>query len=146
MVDTILAEAALKSCARKRFNYSETENKIYGIDHGGQVETTLNLSELRFGELQGMVFADSTDPTDDPAQQNLFLASSGETAAVIELSLTAISPLAVPADAKPTTLVNIIDSSLWDPPNPDTSGVEFLYGTNRLFVVDVENVVAVFRK
>jgi uncharacterized protein YjiK len=118
--------------------YSSNENKIIGLNRNGQIEKSYDLSGLSLGELQGMVFTESTDPTDDPARQNLFLADSGNPSSVIELSLREVNPQDVPAGSLPTTLVNIIHSSEWNPPNPDTSGVEFLYPSNRLLVVDGE--------
>ncbi len=118
--------------------YDAGENKIVGLNRSGEIEKSYDLSGLSLGDLQGMAFAESTDPTDDPAQQNLFLADAGDSSSVIELSLLAVNPLSAPAGSLPTTLVNVIHSSQWSPPNPDTSGVEFLYPSNRLFVVDSE--------
>lgn len=118
--------------------YSKYEKKIIAVNQNGQLKKTLDISTLELENLQGMVFAHSTDPTDDPDQMNLFLADEGSRSRVIELSLTEIGSLEFLTETISTSVVRVVDTSAWSPPSPDPAGIEYLPGTNRLFVVDSE--------
>jgi hypothetical protein len=118
--------------------YSESEKKIIAVNEAGQLTESLDLIDLELENIQGMVFANSTDPTDDPDQMNLFLADEGSRSRVIELSLTEINPPEFLAESISTSVVRVIDTSIWSPASPDPAGIEYLLATNRLFVVDSE--------
>lgn len=122
--------------------YSTNDDMVYAINDTGSIVSSLDLSSLNINNLSGMAFAPSSDMTDDSTQMNLFIADSGtslEEAKVVELSLTEpVLDQAVINASIPTTLVNIIDGSAWSPPNPDSSGLEYLIAENRLMVSDSE--------
>ena len=75
---------------------SPAEQKLYEITETGQLVTTFDMSPFNLIDPQGLVFADSGDPTDDHNKINLYLADSGlasnvadqAVGRIIEFSLT----------------------------------------------------------
>src|SRR3990172_8824159 len=125
---------------------SPVEQKLYELSESGRVVSTRDLAPLKLMDLQGMVFAPSGDPTDDPAIMNLYLADSGLSAApsqpsrrgaILEVALTPPVLVALPASIQ-ASLVQTIDTSQWNPPSPDPVGIEFRPATGRLLVSDSE--------
>src|SRR3990172_1983385 len=125
---------------------SPVEQKLYELSESGRVVATRDLAPLKRIDLQGMVFAPSGDPTDDPAIMNLYLADSGLSAApgqaskrgaISEVALTPPVLVALPASIQ-ASLVQTIDTSQWEPPSPDPAGIEFRPATGRLVVRDSE--------
>ena len=122
---------------------SPTEQRIYEVTETGQLVSTLDVSVLELRDPQGMFFAPSADSTDDPAIMNLYIADSGLQAGasnggqIVELSFQA---LALPPGTTllPSTLVNIIDTSIWDPPSPDPAGVDYWPSREHLLIADSE--------
>src|SRR6185503_14303001 len=119
---------------------------LYGLDAGGGIVSRLDLSALALCDPQGMVFAPSGDPTDDPLKRNLYLATSGrpggnraDSGQIVELALaetaTAITTLST---TTPALLVRTIKTSSWSPASPDPAGLTYLPGTNRLLITDSE--------
>ena len=127
---------------RNLYVYSVNDDMVYAVNETGSIVSSLDLTSLNINNLSGMTFAPSSDMTDASTQMNLFLADSGtnmEEAKVVELSLTEpVVDQAVINASLPTTLVNIIYGSAWSPPNPDSSGLEYLIAENRLMVSDSE--------
>jgi hypothetical protein len=119
------------------YTYSTEEHRIYALSGDGEISASFDITELGIEELGGLEIAPSTDGTDDPAQTNLFLVDSGSNSGVVELSTTEPLVLA-PQALVSASLVNVIDSSTWSPPNPDASGVAYLYAQNRLMISDSE--------
>src|SRR3989304_3486381 len=124
-----------------------TEQKLYEVTLSGEVMAERDLAEFGLKDPQGMVFAPSTDQTDDPSQINLFLADSGQndaqvtsdsqsTGQILELSL--VQPVAAAAVTFTSSLVRTTDMSTIKPPSPDPSGITYLPNNNRLMVVDGE--------
>jgi hypothetical protein len=106
-----------------------------------------------------MTFSPSVDNTDDPGIYNLTVLDDGQagktslfsftstgqqttspTSQIMEVSL--ITPMALPPGTSllPTTLVNIIDTSIaaWSPSSPDTAGVDYWPLTGGLLISDSE--------
>jgi len=115
---------------------SPLEQTLYELNEAGQVLSTRDLSALPLGDSQAMVFAPSGDSTDDPSQMSLYIADSGQTDAVIELSF--IQPAAPAVASFASTLVRTVDASRWSPPSPDASGITYLNSSNTLLVSDCE--------
>jgi sugar lactone lactonase YvrE len=123
------------------------EQKLYEVTIGGEVVAERDLQEFGLKDPQGMVFAPSSDQTDDPSQFSLFLADSGQndvqvtadsqgTGQILELSLS--QPVAAAAATFTSTLVRTTDMSNMSPPSPDPSGITYLPNSNRLMVTDGE--------
>ena len=109
---------------------------LFELTEAGQVLYTRDLSGLPLGDPQAMVFAPSGDTTDDPSQMSLYIADSGQTGAVIELSF--IQPAAPAVASFASTLVRTVDASRWSPPSPDPAGITYLNSSNTLLVSDSE--------
>ena len=123
--------------------YSEAEEYIYAVDDTGTIVSNINLSSIELDNLSGMTFAPSSDSTDDGSQMNLFLIDSGKNnsgSTIIELSLTepVLSEAFIAEAVAQTTIINIIDTSVWSPPNPDSSGLAYLLTEDRLMISDSE--------
>ena len=122
------------------------EQKLVELTQSGDVVASRDLARLGLQDPQGMVFASSTDQTDDPSQINLFLADSGQsehtvsesqsTGQVLELSLD--QPVAAAAAAFTSSLVRTTDLSAVSPPSPDPSGITYLPNSNTLLMSDSE--------
>ncbi|HXV70607.1 MAG TPA: Calx-beta domain-containing protein, partial [Acidimicrobiia bacterium] len=109
------------------------------VDEQGAIQTTFDLGSVTLSDPSAMVFAPSSDPTDDPAAQNLFILDAGDQQSmggVVEVSLEAAALLAAPIDTG--TLVQTIQTSSWSPSSPDPAGVVFLPADDELVVVDSE--------
>jgi len=109
---------------------------LYEVAATGQVVAIRDLTGIELGESQGMVFAPSGDQTDDPLQMSLYIADSGQTGAVIELSF--IQPAAPAESTFPATLIQTIDTSQFSPPSPDPSGLAYLPISGTLMIGDGE--------
>jgi uncharacterized protein YjiK len=123
------------------------EEKLVELNVGGEIIATRYLTEFGLQDPQGLVFAPSSDQTDDPSQFNLFLADSGhedgqatsnyESAGQIrELSL--VQPLETAAATFTSSIVRTTNLGAISPPSPDPSGITYLRGSNRLMVTDGE--------
>jgi hypothetical protein len=79
---------------------SPARGLLYGVDGSGAVEKTYDLGAIELGgaglqDLRALVFAPSSDPTDDPATHHLFIADKGSSSTlggVAEVSLAAAEP------------------------------------------------------
>ena len=125
--------------------HSPEEKTLYEIDEKGSVLSLRDLSDIRLDDPQAMVFAPSGDPTDDPGSMSLYIADSGpgsEQASgdgqIVELSLTEPDRMDLPASNFVPYLIQVIDTSLWNPPSPDPTGVDYFPSIGRLVIVDSE--------
>jgi DNA-binding beta-propeller fold protein YncE len=141
---------------------SPAEQELYELTATGQVVTTRSLSGFGLVDPQGLVSAPSGDLTDDLSQMSLYIADSGQvsqqtletsTADSIqdataadgpqgsEGNITELSFTPVPEAAAATFvsgLVHTTDTSQWSPPSPDSAGITYHSGRNRLIVSDSE--------
>ena len=131
--------------------------KLYELSQDGNIISVFGLASLGVNSPSAMTFAPSVDNTDDPNIYNLFILDDGQTvktslfsftstrqqttssgAQIVELSL--IAPMALPPGTTvlPTTLINIIETSTWNPPSPDPSGVDYWPARQNLLIDDSE--------
>ncbi len=135
---------AFNPANRHLYVSSPAEQKIYEVSETGQLVSTLDVSVLRLRDPQGMFFAPSADPTDDPAITNLYVADSGLQAGapgegqIVEVSFR--EPPALAAALVPASLVNTIDTSkaAWNPSSPDPAGIGYRPATGGLLISDSE--------
>ena len=140
---------------------NSVEQVLYEITDTGLVVAIRDLSAFNLVDPQGMVFAPSADMTDDPAQMNLFITDSGLIAQqtqevnslessqevnsgrdaqqrpgnITEFSFTQTVNLEAASTA---TLIQIIDTSAFVPPSPDTAGIAYIDASNTLLFSDSE--------
>ncbi|MEJ2737063.1 MAG: SdiA-regulated domain-containing protein, partial [Anaerolineae bacterium] len=129
------------------FVLAPVEQMLYELSLTGEVVASRDLSPFVLQNPQGMVFAPSGDSTDDPSKMSLYIADSGLNAGlegqttsqssgeIVELSFDEIEPQ---AETIAATLVQVIDTSLFDPPSPDPAGITYLESPGRLLVSDSE--------
>jgi hypothetical protein len=115
------------------------DDVLVGLDDEGDVVRTYDLSDASLVDPQAMTFAPSSDTSDDPDIYNLFVADAGgETTNGGVTEITLVQPLAVEAAVVTASVVQVIETSQWDPASPDPSGVVHLPGSDELVVVDSE--------
>jgi hypothetical protein len=128
--------------------------KIYELAQDGSIVSTFDLASLEIHNPSGMTFAPSVDNTDDPGIYDLFIldAGLGQTAKIgsslrattsadgqiVELSLFAPETLPPGTTLLPATLVHITETSTWNPPSPDPSGVDYWPARHNLLIDDSE--------
>ncbi|MFA9432480.1 putative Ig domain-containing protein [Egicoccus sp. AB-alg2] len=115
------------------------DDRLDALDESGQVQASYDLSDVTLVSPQEMVFAPSSDASDDPETYNLFVADAGSQTVlggVTEITLTEVSAANVPVET--ASLVRMIETSKWTPASPDPSGVTYLPGSDRLMVADSE--------
>ena len=127
---------------------SQGEQRLYELTEAGQLVTTRDVSGFELNVTQGMVFANSGDLTDDPEQTSLYIADSGlgaqgglaptiaQEGQIVELSLTEIAAPA--ARIFQSSLVQVIDTSQFIPPSPDSAGIAYLSSSDTLLMCDSE--------
>lgn len=121
---------------------SSSQKTLYELSQTGQVVNTRDVSKLGLKDPKSLVFAPSRDRTDNPQEESLYVADSGaNSAGIVELSFAATS-LASPNSQ--LYYVGTIDTSQYNPPSPDPSGIAYLdpantpSGSDRLFIADGE--------
>ncbi len=117
----------------------DSEQTLIQLDGRGRHVASFDLKSLGLMDPTAMVFAPTSDTTDDPANLNLFIADSGGAGnggGIVEASLDVIATATVPVDV--ATLVRTTATSGWNPASPDPSGVVFLGASQGLLVVDSE--------
>jgi DNA-binding beta-propeller fold protein YncE len=126
-----------------------SEKKLYELDEAGQPVSTRDVSALELSDVEGMLFAPSGDPTDDPSIMDLYLTDKGGSARpspgqqpgrIVELSVTApvLSASALAAPTVKASLVHTIDTSQWSPPSPDPAGITYIPSSKTLWISDSE--------
>jgi hypothetical protein len=142
---TALSSLAGKTLRGLAFNptdgllYTTDGHLLYGVDGKGNVAKTYDMGDTGVRNPVAMTFAPSTDNTDAPANQNLFIADAGDTSmlgGVAEATLAPQAALAAPVDSG--TLVRTIDTSAFSPASPDPSGLAYIPSTDRLELCDSE--------
>jgi len=112
---------------------------VHALGSTGDVVRSYDVSSVGIDSLEGMAFAPSSDATDDPAEQSLFVADSGDSSTLGRVAEVSLAPAAVAAAPNVNaTLVATVDTSLWSPPAPDTSGIAYMPGADRFVVADSE--------
>jgi uncharacterized protein YjiK len=121
---------------------SPSQKTLYELSQTGQVVNTRDVSKFGLKDPKSLVFAPSRDRTDNPQEQSLYVADSGaNSAGIVELSFT---PTALASPNTQLYYVGTIDTSQYNPPSPDPSGIAYLdpantpSGTDRLFIADGE--------
>jgi len=129
------------------------ENKLLELNRAGTLMAARDLSPAELVNPLGMAFAPSGDSTDDPANIDLYIADSGQSATpgarqgpgkIVELELvrtvSAPAPLmeSLAAVNETGNLVNTIQAWQFNPPAPDTAGVEYVPATDTLWIADSE--------
>ena len=151
------------------------QKKLYELTQDGDIVSTFDLASLGISNPSAMTFAPSVDNTDDPGIYDLFVLDDGQAtqaknglfaftstrqqtaesaSQIVELSFEA--PLALPSGTTllPSTLVRIIDTSIfnpctalpcpsngnlrWNPSSPDPAGIDYWPATNRFVISDSE--------
>ena len=135
------------------------QKKLYELTQDGTLVSTFDLASLGINNPSAMTFAPSVDNTDNPNIYDLFLLDDGQTTQakrglfsftstrqqtstsggqIVELSL--VIPMALPPGTTvlPATLVNLIQTSQWNPPSPDPSGVDYWPARQSLLIDDSE--------
>lgn len=116
------------------------DKTVSAIDSSGSLVQAYDLSGVELVDPTAMTFAPSSDATDGPTEQNLFVADTGgaqSLGGVVEVSLAApVAAASVPVDTG--TLVRSTATSQWSPGAPDPAGVTYLSDTDSLIVVDSE--------
>jgi hypothetical protein len=120
--------------------YVASRSRLLGLDAAGSVRGRHSLRSLRIDRLRGMTFAPSTDTSDVPGNLNLYLADAGSATRygrVVEATLAA--PVVLAAQVVTGSLVQVIDTSAWNPASPDPSGIAWMgKGHDRLSIADSE--------
>ena len=137
------------SDAERLIAFNPSDDLLYVMDPGtdvieavnpdGDVEKTFGLASIELLDPVAMAFAPSTDPTDDPATLNLYVADAGGESTfggVTELSLATVTALVAPVDT--ASHVRTIHTSSWTPAAPDPAGIVWMPAADELAVVDSE--------
>jgi sugar lactone lactonase YvrE len=126
---------------------------LYELTELGDLVSTRDVSASGLKSPAAMTFAPSGDTTDDPSEQNLFIADAGGVVAgtdsvsramgaagggLVEFSLAADPPLASPQSVSTALLVKTTLTSEFNPPSPDPSGIEYLPDRGTLWISDGE--------
>lgn len=129
------------------FVLASAGHRLLELDASGTALVTRDLEPIGLHDPRGIVIAPSGDPTDPTEQESLYVAdagaiASGQTigAGVYEVSLT--EPLLAPSLAEATvdtaTVVQTINTTLWNPASPDPSGMDYIPYMDRLVLSDGE--------
>lgn len=150
---------------------SSTQKQLYELTKTGELVATRDISKLGLKNPQSLVFAPSGDRTDNSQQLSLYVADSSPTSGgIIELSfdepvdietLAASTPLptlnsiappnlnSAATDAATTalgSLIQTVNTSQYNPPSPDPSGITYNPVGNTLLLSDgeVEEIPTLF--
>jgi hypothetical protein len=119
------------------FTYDATDHRVLAI-RGGAVSRVYDASDLDVEDPRGIALAPSADPTDHASTLSVYVLDNGgpgEWGEVVEATFA--SDLDLVANVTPTS-VRIVETSAYDPPSPDPSGLAYLPGVDRLFIADGE--------
>ncbi len=125
---------------------SLAQQAVYELTHGGEIVAVRELAGVTLRNPQGMVFAPSGDLTDAPSLLNLYIADSGRDSSpageaalpgqILEITLD--DPVQIAATTTEAILIRTFDTSQFDPPSPDPSGIAFRPTSGRLLISDGE--------
>jgi hypothetical protein len=130
-----------------RYTYDATEQDLLGLDPSGRVVERRDAEALGLVDVQGLAFGPSADATDDPTTQSLYIADAGAGPVLGEIVEATLDPVPVSAlSAVSGTQVRVVQTSAFNPPSPDPSGLAYLPGADRLFIADGEvDEMSIFR-
>jgi hypothetical protein len=130
---------------------SSSLESLYEFSATGPLVRSHDVSGLELIEPVRILFAPSADLTDDPSVMHLYLADGGPEGEALQsrirefsLGTSAQSPMsAVPIEmAAPVmetaSLVQVIDTSAFTPPSPDTAGIAYFSSMDTLLASDSE--------
>lgn len=121
------------------FTLDLTARRLLALDDDGAVVASHDASDIAVTDVRGLTFGPSADTTDDPSVQSLYIADAGEPGAPGSVVETRLEPVGLAAHVVMTSSqVRTVQTSSYDPPSPDPSGIAYLPGADRLFVVDGE--------
>ena len=143
-----LKALAFNPTANSLFTVNTAQQVIYEISPDGDVLSSMEISSLGLANIQGLNFAPSSDQTDDPAEQSLFVLDGGaentspalqRSGQIVELTLT---PTALPPGTtlQDAYLIRTFTTGLpgWNPNSPDPAGIEYWPATSGLVISDSE--------
>ena len=132
---------------------SPDEQRLYEFTNRGEMVAIRDLTEFDLSNSQEILFAPSTDQTDDPSVSNLYLADNGSplssqtdlssndnSAAVGKLGRIIELSLAQPVEQVnanfTSALIKTTNTSAYSPPSPDPAGLTYLSSSNTLLITD----------
>jgi len=118
------------------YTLDTSSNRLVELSDKGTVVGTYDLSSFGLKDPQGMVVAPSGDPTDDPANLNLYIADLGRNS-ILEFTFLQPTVIAAPSLVTVFSMVNTIQTSAWNPPSPDPMDIADMPNGNFL-VTDSE--------
>ncbi len=119
------------------FTYDATTERLLAIT-GGRVSRAYGAADLGVVNVRGLAFGPTADRTDHSSLLSVYVldeGAPGNYGEIVEGVLTSDFQLA--ANVDPSN-VRIVETSEFDPPSPDPSGIAFLPSADRLFIVDGE--------
>jgi uncharacterized protein YjiK len=117
------------------FLVSLDQQMLYDLNQSGKVSAEYDLSKFHLNSPQGMVFAPSGDQTDNPQQNNLYLADSGSNQ-ILEFSLETAAVILAPTTQ--SSLIRTVNLATVSPPSPDPAGLAYLPLSATLMFSDCE--------
>jgi hypothetical protein len=116
-----------------------TGKRLLALDGDGTVTAVHDASAVEATELRSLAVGPSGDTTDAPSTLSIYIADAGEDGAPGTVLETRLEPVGLAASYTVTSSqVRTVDTSAYDPPSPDPSGVAYLPGAARLFIADGE--------
>jgi len=123
---------------------SPAEQMLYELSQAGEALTRRDLSSFHLSNSQGILFAPTSDQTDDVSKTSLFLADQGSittqsSGQIVEFSLNAATAFATASfTSSLVKTTNMANTATFSPPSPDPSGLTYLPNSNTLLMVDGE--------
>ena len=135
------------------------EQKLYTLTVEGQILSSRDFTSFELGAVQNMVFAPSSDQTDDPSVMNLYIAYSDQpdngagkkidtgftiqaveqgSGDIAEVSLTQPDVLDLSDISTSATHIQTVLTSQFSPPSPDAAGLAYFAPAGNLLIVDSE--------
>ncbi len=121
------------------YTYDTSSSELLGLAPSGDVGARYDVSSASLQDVQGVVVAPSSDSTDETSVQSLYVADAGSPSsqgAIVEFALTAAAVTA--ASAVSGSVVRMVETSAFNPPSPDPSGVAYDPSADRLMIGDGE--------
>ena len=103
------------------------------VSQTGRLVAIRDVSEFRLRDPQGMIVAPTSDATDDVSAMAVYIATGGN---ITELSLA--EPAAAAVATAVGSLIRITETSRFNPPSPDPSGVAYASHAGSLVIGDGE--------
>lgn len=110
------------------FRLDAVQKRITETDSGGTLIHEYSVPELPIDTVTAMTFAPSVDPTDQANKIALYVWSGDLIIELDPIPLSVIANYPPPQEAIVAVLNQTIDTSNWNPPSPDTSGITIAGG------------------